>query len=107
MPRRVLVALAVFATAALVAAAAPAKPTKPALATKLAKALAVPHVRASQSGAVAFDLASGRTIFLRHPTLSLVPASVLGVRALQPAGSGLEVDHQGAVVGQVREHSIP
>jgi D-alanyl-D-alanine carboxypeptidase/D-alanyl-D-alanine-endopeptidase (penicillin-binding protein 4) len=75
VPRRVLVALAVFATAALVAAAAPAKPTKPALATKLAKALAVPHVRASQSGAVAFDLASGRTIFLRHPTLSLVPAS--------------------------------
>ena len=35
----------------------------------------MPHVRASQSGAVAFDLASGRTIFLRHPTLSLVPAS--------------------------------
>lgn len=75
MPRRVLAACAVFATAALVAAAAPAQPTKPALATKLAKALAVPHVRASQSGAVAFDLASGRTVFLRHPTLSLVPAS--------------------------------
>jgi D-alanyl-D-alanine carboxypeptidase/D-alanyl-D-alanine-endopeptidase (penicillin-binding protein 4) len=75
VPRRVLAALAVVATAALVAAAAPAKPTKPALATKLAKALAVPHVRASQSGAVAFDLASGRTVFLRHPTLSLVPAS--------------------------------
>lgn len=75
MPRRVLAALAVFATAALVAAAAPAKPTKPALATKLARALAVPHVRASQSGAVAFDLASGRTVFLRHPTRSLVPAS--------------------------------
>ena len=35
----------------------------------------MPHVRASQSGAVAFDLASGRTVFLRHPTLSLVPAS--------------------------------
>jgi serine-type D-Ala-D-Ala carboxypeptidase/endopeptidase (penicillin-binding protein 4) len=75
VPLRVLAALAVFATAALVAAAAPAKPTKPVLATKLARALAVPHVRASQSGAVAFDLASGRTVFLRHPTLSLVPAS--------------------------------
>jgi D-alanyl-D-alanine carboxypeptidase/D-alanyl-D-alanine-endopeptidase (penicillin-binding protein 4) len=75
VPRRVLAVLAVFATAALVAAAAPAKPSKPALATKLAKALAVPHVHASQSGAVAFDLASGRTVFLRHPTLSLVPAS--------------------------------
>jgi serine-type D-Ala-D-Ala carboxypeptidase/endopeptidase (penicillin-binding protein 4) len=75
VPRRVLAVLAVFATAALVVAAAPGKPTKPALATKLAKALAVPHVRASQSGAVALDLASGRTVFLRHPTLSLVPAS--------------------------------
>ncbi|HEV2903271.1 MAG TPA: D-alanyl-D-alanine carboxypeptidase/D-alanyl-D-alanine-endopeptidase [Gaiellaceae bacterium] len=75
MPRRALAVLAVCATAALVAATAPAKTTKPALATKLAKALSVPHVRASQSGAVAFDLASGRTVFLRHPTLSLVPAS--------------------------------
>jgi serine-type D-Ala-D-Ala carboxypeptidase/endopeptidase (penicillin-binding protein 4) len=75
VPRRVLAALAVFASAALVAAAAPAKPSKPALATKLARALSVPHVRASQSGAVAVDLASGRTVFLRHPTLSLVPAS--------------------------------
>ena len=75
MPRRVLAALVALATAALVVAAAPAKPTKPALATKLARALAVPHVRASQSGAVAFDLASGDTVFLRHPTLSLVPAS--------------------------------
>ena len=61
--------------AALVAAAAPAKSTKPTLATKLAKALAVPHVRAGLSGAAALDLASGRTVFLRHPTLSLVPAS--------------------------------
>jgi serine-type D-Ala-D-Ala carboxypeptidase/endopeptidase (penicillin-binding protein 4) len=75
VPRRVLAAVAVCAAAALVAAAAPAKSTKPALATKLAKALSVPHVRASQSGAAAFDLASGRTVFLRHPTLSLVPAS--------------------------------
>lgn len=74
MPNRVLAAVAVCATAAL-AAAAPAQPTKPALATKLAKALAVPHVRASLSGAAAVDLASGRTVFLRHPTLSLVPAS--------------------------------
>lgn len=73
MPRRALAVLAVCATAALVAATAPAKTTKPALATKLAKALSVPHVRAT--GAVAFDLASGRTVFLRHPTLSLVPAS--------------------------------
>ncbi|HEX7255701.1 MAG TPA: D-alanyl-D-alanine carboxypeptidase/D-alanyl-D-alanine-endopeptidase [Gaiellaceae bacterium] len=75
MPRRVLAALLVCAVAALVAAAAPAKSTRPALATKLAKALAVPHVNASQSGAAALDLASGQTVFLRHPKLSLVPAS--------------------------------
>ena len=61
--------------AALAAAGAPAKSTKPALATKLAKALAVPHVKSGLSGAAAFDLSSGRTVFLRHPTLSLVPAS--------------------------------
>lgn len=61
--------------AALTAAAAPAEPTKPALATRLAKALAVPHVQARLSGAAAFDLSSGSTVFLRHPTLSLVPAS--------------------------------
>ena len=61
--------------AALGAAAAPAKPSKPALATRLAKALAVPHVTARLSGAAAFDLSTGRTVFLRHPTLSLVPAS--------------------------------
>ena len=74
VPRRVLAAVAVCATAVL-AAAAPAQPTKPALATKLAKALAVPHVPASLSGAAAVDLTSGQTVFLRHPTRSLVPAS--------------------------------
>ena len=75
VPRRALAALAVCATAALAATAAPAGSTRPALATKLARALAVPHVRASLSGAAAVELTSGRTVFLRHPTLSLVPAS--------------------------------
>lgn len=75
MPRRLLALLAACVATATAAAAAPATSTKPALATKLAKALAVPHVQARLSGAAALDLASGRTIFLRHPTLSLVPAS--------------------------------
>lgn len=75
MPRRVLAAVAVCATAALAAASAPAQSPSPALANRLAKALAVPHVPARLSGAVAFDLRTGRTVFLRHPTLSLVPAS--------------------------------
>ena len=41
----------------------------------LAKALAVPHVRAARSAAVAVELAEGRTLFARHQTLALVPAS--------------------------------
>jgi serine-type D-Ala-D-Ala carboxypeptidase/endopeptidase (penicillin-binding protein 4) len=75
VPSRFLAAVAVCVTAVSVVAAAPAGPSKPQLATKLAKALAVPHVQASRSGAAAVELASGRTAFARHPTLSLVPAS--------------------------------
>lgn len=76
MPRRVLVApLAVCAVAVSAAVAAPATSSKPQLATKLARALAVPHVQAKLSGAAAVDLSTGRTVFLRNPRLSLVPAS--------------------------------
>ena len=75
MPRRFLAVLAAVSAAFSAAAAAPAGSSKPALATKLARALAVPHVQARLSGAAAVNLATGRTVFLRHPTLSLVPAS--------------------------------
>lgn len=77
MPSRVVAVLAICAVAvsAAAAAAAPATSPKPQLATKLARALAVPHVQARLSGAAAVDLSTGRTVFLRHPTLSLVPAS--------------------------------
>jgi serine-type D-Ala-D-Ala carboxypeptidase/endopeptidase (penicillin-binding protein 4) len=76
VPSRVLALLAVCAVAASVAAAAaPATSPKPQLATRLARALAVPHVQARLSGAAAVDLSTGQTVFLRHPTLSLVPAS--------------------------------
>ena len=77
MPSRVLAVLAVCAVAvsAAAAAAAPATPSKPQLARKLARALAVPHVQARLSSAAAVDLSTGRTVFLRHPKLSLVPAS--------------------------------
>ena len=76
MPSRIFAVLAVCAVAVLAAASAsPATSSKPQLATKLARALAVPHVKARLSGAAAVDLATGRTVFLRHPTLSLVPAS--------------------------------
>jgi len=75
VPRRFLAVLAAVSLAFLAAAAAPAGSSKPKLATRLARALAVPHVRAQLSGAAAVNLATGETVFLRHPTLSLVPAS--------------------------------
>ena len=75
MPRRFLAALAVSAVAFSAGATAPAGSSKPELATKLARALAVPHVQSRLSGAAAVNLATGRTVFLRHPTLALVPAS--------------------------------
>jgi D-alanyl-D-alanine carboxypeptidase/D-alanyl-D-alanine-endopeptidase (penicillin-binding protein 4) len=74
--RRLAAALVVAGLAWTGASAAPAGPNeRSALATRLAKALSVPHVQARLSGAVAVDLSTGRTAFARHPSLSLVPAS--------------------------------
>jgi D-alanyl-D-alanine carboxypeptidase/D-alanyl-D-alanine-endopeptidase (penicillin-binding protein 4) len=94
VPRRVLALLAACAATALAAGAAPATTSKPPLATKLAKALAVPHVKARLSGAVAVDLASGQTVFLRHPTLSLVPASNAKLAVAYAALAILGPDHR-------------
>ena len=52
------------------AAAAP-----PSLSLKLARALAVPHVRAATSAALAVELETGRVVFSRNANVSLVPAS--------------------------------
>jgi D-alanyl-D-alanine carboxypeptidase/D-alanyl-D-alanine-endopeptidase (penicillin-binding protein 4) len=46
-----------------------------ALAKRLARALAVPHVRSALSGAVAIDLASGKVVYALNPDRSLAPAS--------------------------------
>jgi D-alanyl-D-alanine carboxypeptidase/D-alanyl-D-alanine-endopeptidase (penicillin-binding protein 4) len=64
-----------MAVSTAAAAAAPTAAPKPQLAAKLARALAVPHVQARLSAAAAVDLSTGDTVFLRHPRLSLVPAS--------------------------------
>jgi D-alanyl-D-alanine carboxypeptidase/D-alanyl-D-alanine-endopeptidase (penicillin-binding protein 4) len=56
-------------------AAAPAGAGGSPLAKRLAKALAVPHVSQARTGAVAFDLETGQTLFAEHDTLSLAPAS--------------------------------
>jgi serine-type D-Ala-D-Ala carboxypeptidase/endopeptidase (penicillin-binding protein 4) len=75
VPRRVVVLLIAVATAAGSAAAATARPQASPLATRLARALSVPHVPAARSGAVAVELSSGRALFARNRTLGLVPAS--------------------------------
>jgi len=73
--RRVVVAIVTLSLAAAGAASAVARPQAPPLATRLARALSVPHVTPSRSAAVAVDLADGRTVFARHQALALVPAS--------------------------------
>ena len=75
MPRRASVTFVSLIAAAALAATATAKPIGTPLATRLARALAVPHVPASRSAAIAVDLRDGRTIFARHQALALVPAS--------------------------------
>jgi serine-type D-Ala-D-Ala carboxypeptidase/endopeptidase (penicillin-binding protein 4) len=73
--RRAVAFLALLATAGSAVSAAPAGSSKPQLAAKLARALAVPHVQPRLSSAGAVDLRTGRTVFVRQPTRSLVPAS--------------------------------
>ena len=72
MLRRLLaVALAVSFLASPPASAAGSTP----LARKLSKALSVPHVAKSRTGAVAVDLATGRPVYAHNLGLPLIPAS--------------------------------
>ena len=69
-------AAAIAAITAPTAAALPAGQTvERTLPTRLARALAVPHVDASRSAAVAVDLGTGQVVYRRNPALSLAPAS--------------------------------
>lgn len=72
MLRRSLAAAlaAVFLSAAPVANAGPTP-----LARKLSKALSVPHVAKSRTGALAVDLATGRPVYAHNLGLPLIPAS--------------------------------
>jgi D-alanyl-D-alanine carboxypeptidase/D-alanyl-D-alanine-endopeptidase (penicillin-binding protein 4) len=70
MARRLLVAVV---TALLLAGPAGAGGSP--LAKRLARALAVPHVSQARTGAVAFDLQTGATLFSEHEALPLAPAS--------------------------------
>jgi D-alanyl-D-alanine carboxypeptidase/D-alanyl-D-alanine-endopeptidase (penicillin-binding protein 4) len=72
VPRRLLA----VALAALFLASAPASAAGPApLARKLSKALSVPHVAKSRTGAVAIDLATGKAVYAHNLGLPLIPAS--------------------------------
>jgi len=69
----IFAALATAATLTAPAASAPA--AAPSLPTRLARALAVPHVDATRSAAIAVDLRTGRIVYERNRTRSLAPAS--------------------------------
>jgi serine-type D-Ala-D-Ala carboxypeptidase/endopeptidase (penicillin-binding protein 4) len=95
--------------ALLLGFAAPARAADPTLATRLAKALAVPHVDPARTGALAVDLRTGIVVFERNAALSLVPASnqklPVAYAALALLGPGYrfhtEVVGSGTLVGDV------
>jgi serine-type D-Ala-D-Ala carboxypeptidase/endopeptidase (penicillin-binding protein 4) len=95
--------------ALLLGFAAPARAADPTLATRLAKALAVPHFDPARTAALAVDLRTGIVVFERNATLSLVPASnqklPVAYAALALLGPGYrfhtEVVGSGTLVGDV------
>ncbi len=67
--------LGLLAALVALAVAAPARAADPTLATRLAKALAVPHVDPARTAALAIDLRTGAVVYSRNAELPLVPAS--------------------------------
>ena len=86
---------AAVAVLAALLAPSPAGAAAP-LPDRLSRALAVPHVARSQTGAVAVDLRSGRTVFSLNEQRSLLPASTekLGVAfaALRELGPEFRIE---------------
>lgn len=68
-------ALALLAALALAGVGAAQTRTDPALQKRLARALKVPHVRPSQTGALAVDLATGQPVFAENAAVPFAPAS--------------------------------
>jgi serine-type D-Ala-D-Ala carboxypeptidase/endopeptidase (penicillin-binding protein 4) len=73
--RRGLAVLAAAGVAAFAAGQSTVSATPTPLSARLARALSVPHVAASESAAFAFDLRTGTAVFARNSARSLVPAS--------------------------------
>src|SRR5919197_2876180 len=89
-----VLAVAVFALGAGAAVGSP-KSRHP-LSQRLARALAVPHVPASRSAALAIDLTTGSAVFARNGSLSLVPASneklTVTYAALEALGADYKIE---------------
>jgi serine-type D-Ala-D-Ala carboxypeptidase/endopeptidase (penicillin-binding protein 4) len=73
--RAVLAATLVAVALTLAPGTTAGSPADRPLSTRLARALAVPHIDHARSGAVAVDLTTGEVVFARNPTRSLAPAS--------------------------------
>lgn len=94
--------------------AAPAGAGDSPLATRLARALVVPHVSQARTGAVAIDLQTGETVFAEHDALPLVPASneklAVAYAALVTLGPGYRIETdvvgRGEQVGAVWRGSL-
>jgi serine-type D-Ala-D-Ala carboxypeptidase/endopeptidase (penicillin-binding protein 4) len=99
LPLAVLVALLL---------AAPAGAGTSPLAKRLARALAVPHVSQARTGALAFDLQTGETLFSEHEALSLAPASneklAVTYAALVGLGSAYRIETD--VVGRGERNGV-
>jgi serine-type D-Ala-D-Ala carboxypeptidase/endopeptidase (penicillin-binding protein 4) len=66
---------ALVAALALTSAAAAQTRSDPVLQRRLARALVVPHLRPSQTGALAVELATGQTVFAQNAAIPFAPAS--------------------------------
>ena len=114
MRRALAAVLACVAAFAFPTAGATGSASSKPLTQRLAKALAVPHVPAAHSAAVAQDLSTGAVVFGRNPGLSLVPASneklPVTYTALETLGPDYQIATdvlgQGALVGTTWRGSL-
>jgi serine-type D-Ala-D-Ala carboxypeptidase/endopeptidase (penicillin-binding protein 4) len=114
MRRAIAAVLACAAAFAFPAAEATGSASPKPLTQRLAQALAVPHVSASQSAAFAFDLTTGTAIFGRNTALSLAPASneklAVTYAALETLGPDYQIETdvlgEGELVGTTWRGSL-
>ena len=96
MSRRPLVTLLLLAALAAPASTSAGQVQSVTLQQKLARALRVPHVAPTRSGAVALDLATGTVLFAQNGGLGLAPASneklPLTYAALAKLGPAYRID---------------